>query len=366
MIENRILDIKKVIISGGGTGGHIFPAIAIANELKNKYDCEILFIGANDRMEMQKVPEAGYKIEGLNIIGFDRHNILKNIKVLILFIRSLRKASKIIKEFCPQIVIGVGGYASSAALYAATRLNIPTLIQEQNSLPGITNRVLSKKVDIICVAYPNMQKWFPKNKIVLCGNPVRNTIKNLTDQIENNKCDRKSVLAVGGSLGALTINESIAENIDYFVQNNIYLIWQTGKNYYNKAKKLVEDLEGNNIKVYEFIRDIDKAYNEADFIISRAGALAIAELAIVGKPCLLVPSPNVAEDHQTKNALALADKKAAILVRDNDARTKLIPELDRIINDKELCTTLEKNLKKIAMPNALEKIVNEIEKIVLK
>ncbi|MDR0789179.1 MAG: undecaprenyldiphospho-muramoylpentapeptide beta-N-acetylglucosaminyltransferase [Bacteroidales bacterium] len=350
----------RVIISGGGTGGHIFPAIAIANAIKEKYvDCEIMFIGARDRMEMQKVPEAGYKIEGLNISGFNRQNMLKNFSLPFKLIGCLLKAKRILRMFKPDVVIGVGGYASAAALYVASSLHIPTIIQEQNSFPGITNKILAKRVNRICVAYSGMDKWFPKGKIVMCGNPVRQSISN--SEANSNKQYSKAILVVGGSLGALTINESIARNLDFFVKNDMHLVWQTGKYYYERAKQQTSSLNTDNIKAYEFIKEMDKAYAEADYIISRAGALAISELAIVGKPVILVPSPNVAEDHQTKNAMALSTKDAALLVADSEARANLIPTLKNLINNPVLCSTLKTNIASFAVRDADKKIVEQIE-----
>jgi UDP-N-acetylglucosamine--N-acetylmuramyl-(pentapeptide) pyrophosphoryl-undecaprenol N-acetylglucosamine transferase len=353
----------KVIISGGGTGGHIFPAIAIANALCEQFnDCDILFIGASDRMEMQKVPEAGYRIEGLQISGFNRQHLFNNISLPFKIISAVRRAKHIIRKFNPDVVIGVGGYASAAALYAATRLGIPTIIQEQNSFPGITNRLLSKRVCKICVAYSDMERWFPKENIVFCGNPVRQSIAAISNKENEVSSSNVYVLVVGGSLGALTLNESISKNLSYFVENNINLVWQTGKYYYEKAKKQISNLNSKYIQVYEFIKEMDKAYLKANFIISRAGALAIAELAIVGKPVILVPSPNVAEDHQTKNALALANKNAAIFVKDSVAREELIHTLETLRQDAVLCDMLRKNIKNFAVRDADKKIVEQIKK----
>ena len=353
----------KIIISGGGTGGHIYPAIAIANSLKNKYiNTEILFIGAKGKMEMEKVPDAGYKIEGLWISGLQRKLTIKNILFPLKVIYSLYKAKKIIRNFKPNVVIGVGGYASGPTLRAAINFNIPTLIQEQNSYPGITNKILSKKVDKICVAYEGMEKYFPPEKICLTGNPVRQDITSEEISIDkamnffnlNNKM--KTLLVIGGSLGARTINQSISNILHIFGSLNIQVLWQTGKYYYETAKKEIEKNNFTNIHVFEFINKMEFAYKVADFVISRAGAIAISELCIVAKPVILIPSPNVAEDHQTKNALALVKNKAAILVRDDDAFTKLKENLEKLIYDVDLQNVLSENMKKIAYNNAADKI----------
>lgn len=363
----------KVIISGGGSGGHIFPAVAIANVIKQKYnDADILFIGAKNRMEMEKVPQAGYKIEGLWISGLQRRLTFKNLSFPFKVISSTLKAIMIIKRFKPDIVIGVGGYASGPTLRAATILKLPTLIQEQNSFPGITNKLLAKKVDKICVAYDNMERWFEKEKICFTGNPVR---QNIVD-IENKRdkagvhfdldANKKTVLVVGGSLGALTINDSIAKGLRYFVENDIQVIWQTGKNYFDKAKQVASGFNSNNIKVYDFIYEMDLAYSLADVIISRAGAIAISELCVIGKPTILVPSPNVAEDHQTKNAMALVNKNAGILVRDVESREGLIDHLDMLLQDKDVQKILSDNIKKLGIRDADKRILEEIEELLEK
>ncbi|MDR0970912.1 MAG: undecaprenyldiphospho-muramoylpentapeptide beta-N-acetylglucosaminyltransferase [Bacteroidales bacterium] len=363
----------KVIISGGGSGGHIFPAIAIANAIRAKYaDSDILFIGANKRMEMEKVPLAGYKIEGLPISGLQRRLTWKNILFPFKVVLSLIKAKRIIKKFNPDIAIGVGGYASAPTLKQASKLNIPTIIQEQNSYPGITNKILSKKANKICVAYDNMERWFEKDKICFTGNPVRQNVIDIKGKetkaynffkLEENKT---TILAIGGSLGALTINQSIDEGLKYFVDNNIQLIWQTGKNYYNKAKESISNINSDNIKVFEFIYDMDLAYSAADIIISRAGAMAISELSLIGKPTILIPSPNVAEDHQTKNATALVNKDAAIMVKDVDARENLITTLNDLINDKNKQKTLSDNIVKLGIKDADSRIVEIVEELILK
>ena len=363
----------KAIISGGGSGGHIFPAVAIANAIKVKYnnDADILFIGAKGKMEMEKVPQAGYEIEGLWISGLQRRLTWKNLLFPFKVIYSTIKARTIIKDFKPDIVIGVGGFASGPTLQAASKLKIPTLIQEQNSYPGITNKILAKNVSKICVAYDNMNRWFDEKKICFTGNPVR---KNIVD-IENKRekalshfalnSDKRTVLVVGGSLGALTINESIGNNLNYFIDNNIQVIWQTGKNYFTNAKEKTQIVNTDNIKVFEFISEMDLAYSVADIIISRAGAIAISELCVIGKPTILIPSPNVAEDHQTKNAMALIEKNAAILVKDILSREILITELDNLINNKALQESLSKNIIELGVKDADTRILKIIEELIV-
>lgn len=367
----------KAIISGGGTGGHIFPAIAIANALKEKYpDAEILFVGAKGRMEMQKVPQAGYKIIGLPIVGFQRKKFWKNISFPFKLIYSTIKAKKIVKTFDPDVAIGVGGYASGPTLAAAVSKHVSALIQEQNSYPGVTNKMLADSVDTICVAYDNMNRWFDADKIVFTGNPIRQNISQLYDNIEEKRAkgfetfglnkEKKTVLVIGGSLGALTINESISANLDYFAGNDIQLIWQTGKWFYEKAKTRVKEVDSPLIKVYEFIYDMDQAYALADVIVSRAGAIAVSELCIVGKPCILIPSPNVAEDHQTKNANALVSKNAALMVKDAEAKERLIPAVDELMNDEGLRKEVSSNLQSMGIRDADKRIVEEVEKLVKK
>lgn len=354
---------KKIIISGGGTGGHVFPAIAIANAIKRlQPDTEILFVGANGRMEMEKVPQAGYKIVGFNIAGFQRSFSLKNFSFPFKVLASLRQAKKIIKEFSPDAVIGVGGYASGPVLRVATKMKIPTLIQEQNSYPGITNKILSKKVHRICVAYEGMEKFFPADKIVLTGNPVREEVTKIKDKrqeaLEYFKLDdsKKIILSVGGSLGALTINECIQSNIELLKQNQIQMIWQTGKSFFSKAEQTCISENHSNVKPHQFISRMDLAYAAADIIISRAGAIAISELCIVGKPLILVPSPNVAEDHQTKNAMALTVNNAAIMVKDAEARVNLFETAIKLLNNPEKMNELQKNIKTFARTGADDKI----------
>lgn len=361
----------RAIISGGGTGGHIFPAVAIANAIKAKYaDAEILFIGAKGRMEMEKVPQAGYKIEGLWISGLQRRLTWKNFLFPLKVICSTLKARRIIKRFKPDIVIGVGGFASGPTLEAAARLKVPTLIQEQNSYPGITNKMLASKVDKICVAYDNMTRWFNKSKIEFTGNPIRQMISSLTNKREDAikhfglDSNKRTVLVVGGSLGARTINESIAGGLNYFVENDIQLIWQTGKGYFEKAKEHSSMINSKNINVFEFIYEMDLAYSLADIIISRAGAIAISELCIVGKPTILIPSPNVAEDHQTKNAMALVDKDAAILVKDVDSRNTLLAQLDMLIKDEDKQRRMSENILSLGIKDADERILKIVEGLV--
>ena len=361
----------KFIISGGGTGGHIFPAIAIANELKLNYpNAEILFVGAKGRMEMKKVPEAGYEIIGLEIVGLQRRLTIKNLMFPFKLMKSLKKAKKIIKDFKPAIAIGVGGYASGPTLRVAGNLGIPTLIQEQNSYAGLTNKLLAKKAKKICVAYEGMNAFFPGHKIVLTGNPVRNDILNT-----NNKKAQgishfglnpklKTILIIGGSLGARTINESIKDKLSQIKLANVQLLWQTGSHYYSAMKKAVEEQACSTVFPQEFIKEMDLAYAVSDLIISRAGALSVSELCIVKKPVILVPSPNVSEDHQTKNATSLVDKKAALLVNDVDARTKLVELALDLVENKDSCSALSQNIGMLAKPNAAKEIIAEIKKII--
>ncbi len=356
---------RKFIISGGGSGGHIFPAIAIANALKEKYtDCEILFIGAKDKMEMEKVPAAGYKIEGLWISGFQRSFSPKNLSFPFKLLSSLNKAKSIIKKFKPDLVIGVGGFASGPTLHQAAKLGIPTLIQEQNSYPGITNIILSKKVDKICVAYDNLDKYFPKEKIYFSGNPIRKDVVNIEGkkakalEFFGMRANKPVVLVVGGSLGARTINEAIEENLQNFANNDIQLIWQTGKNYFHQADRAVLNLGKEGIKATKFITKMDLAYAAADIVVSRAGAIAISELCVVKKPTILVPSPFVAEDHQTKNAHALVTYHAAILVKDSEQKEKLMPEILSLTKDKELQQKLIHNIAALGVKDATDSIIS--------
>ena len=360
----------KVIISGGGTGGHIFPAVAIANAIKNRLGdkAEILFIGAEGRMEMEKVPAAGYKIIGLPIAGLQRKLDLKNFILPFKVLNSLLKANKIISSFKPDVVVGVGGYASGSVLFAASMQGIPTLIQEQNSFAGITNKILGRRAKKICVAYEGMEKFFSANKIVLTGNPVR---KDVTQQAHTKEealnffqlqPNRKTILVIGGSLGARTINESIAQHISSFKENNIQLIWQTGKTYFEKAKQTVTD--SNEGKVFDFINRMDMAYSAADLVISRAGALSISELCVLGKATVLIPSPNVSEDHQTKNAMALVSKNAAVLVKDVEAKNNLVTTSLSVIQNEKQLSELRRNIIQLAKADADERICDEIMKLV--
>ena len=360
----------RIIISGGGTGGHVFPAISIANALKEiNENVDILFVGANNRIEMDKVPAAGYKIVGLPIYGFQRKKIWKNFKVIFNLLRSLIKARNIIKSFRPDVIVGVGGYASGPVLRIAGKKGIPTIIQEQNSYAGITNKFLAKKAQKIFVAYEGMEKYFPKEKIILSGNPVRNgliEIENKSDKafkyfdLDKNK---KTVLVLGGSLGAKSINMNILGNYKEFINNNIQLIWQTGRLYYKDIISKTENID-ERIKIMDFITEMEYAYSVADIIISRAGAGTISELCIVGKPVVLVPSPNVAEDHQTKNALALVNKDAALMVKDSEANDQLVSTTISLINNEEKIKTLSNNIKTLAIKDSAKIIADGILKLV--
>ncbi len=357
----------KIIISGGGTGGHIFPAIAIANVLMEQNpDNEILFVGAEGRMEMEKVPAAGYKIKGLPIQGLKRKLSSENIKLVFKLMKSLKMAKKIIADFKPDVVVGVGGYASGPVLRVASKMGIPTLIQEQNSYAGITNKILGKKANKICVAYDNMERFFPEEKIVLTGNPIRNNLLNKDITREEAlkhfglQGDKKIILSIGGSLGARTINESIISHLDVISKFDVQLLWQTGKHHYKDAKSKYEEIKPQNIIVTDFIKRMDLAYKIADVVISRAGAISISELCLLKKPTIFVPSPNVSEDHQTKNAMALTSKNAGILITDKDATENLIDETLKLINDNEKMGELSKNISKFAKNNSAELIVKEI------
>jgi len=354
------------LISGGGTGGHIYPAIAIANELKQRNpSTKFLFVGAKDRMEMEKVPQAGYEIIGLWISGIQRKLTLKNLQFPFKLISSLWKANKIIKKFKPDVVIGTGGFASGPTLQMANRKKIPTLVQEQNSYPGITNKLLAKKANKICVAYDGLERFFPKEKIVKTGNPVRQDLL----EIKKNQKDaqvffklnaaQNTVLVLGGSLGARAINILIESQLNWFKKNNIQLIWQTGKLYYDEYKKY----HNNNLQVHAFLNRMDLAYAAADIIISRAGAGSISELCIVGKPVIFIPSPNVTEDHQTKNAMAIVHKDAAVLCKESEL-DDFQEKLENLILDTSKQEVLSKNIKAMALPNATVAIVNEIEKLI--
>lgn len=361
----------RLIISGGGTGGHIFPAVAIANEFKDRYpDTDILFVGAQDRMEMTRVPEAGYKIVGLWISGLQRKltwsNLLFPLKVLV----SYWKAMRIVKDFQPDVVIGTGGYASGPIMMAATRYRVPSVIQEQNSFAGLTNKQVASKVSKVCVAYEGMEKYFPKEKIVLTGNPVRKDILSIGSKREKAlghfgfDANKKTLLIVGGSLGARTINESIIKGVEKLIEAQIQVIWQTGKGYFDQYKSQLDKYDLRRIRVQDFLKEMDLAYAAADVVVSRSGALAVSEICIAKKPVILVPSPNVSEDHQTKNARALVDKGAAILVADRDASSKLVDEALSLIFDSQRATQLTENIAALARPNATSAIVDEIEKLI--
>ncbi len=361
----------KYIISGGGTGGHIFPAISIANAIRVKDpQAEILFVGAIGRMEMERVPAAGYTIEGLPVRGFDRKNLLKNIRVLIDLRKSIAKARKIIREFKPDIAIGVGGYASAPTLKAASRLGIPTLLQEQNSYAGVTNKMLASKASRICVAYEGMEKFFPKEKIMLTGNPVRQDLFNVQPKAREAyeffgfDQTRKTLLIVGGSLGARTLNQSVTAFLDEIARSGIQVIWQTGKFYIEKAKADAQKFESSEFIVTDFVSRMDYAYAIADLVISRAGASSISELCLLAKPVILVPSPNVAEDHQTKNALALVNKDAAVMIRDAESVQKLIPEALELIRDDNKLAELAKNILLLAQKDSAARIADQILEIV--
>ena len=353
----------KVIISGGGTGGHIFPAIAIARAIEKQIkDVEFLFVGAEDRMEMEKVPSAGYKIIGLWISGLQRKLDKRNFTFPFKVIHSIWKSKKIVKEFKPDLVIGTGGYASAPLIYVAAKRGVPSLIQEQNSYPGITNKILAKYVHRICVAYDKMERFFPSEKLIITGNPIREDIldfdthkEKAQKQFEIDKT-KQTVLVVGGSLGALTINNAIAENIHRIKDLGVNLIWQTGTSFQNKAQQYITDVNVKGINAYTFIKEMDLAYAAADIIISRAGAIAISELCCVSKPIILVPSPNVAENHQFKNAQSLVNKNAAILVEDANANCKLVDTLEDLIKNENLKISLSSKIKKIAVTDAAEKI----------
>jgi UDP-N-acetylglucosamine--N-acetylmuramyl-(pentapeptide) pyrophosphoryl-undecaprenol N-acetylglucosamine transferase len=358
---------RRIIISGGGTGGHIFPAIAIANALKAIDETiDILFVGAEDRMEMEKVPAAGYKIIGLPVAGFYRKQLYKNFQVIIKLINSLLLAWRIIKNYKPDIVIGVGGYASGPMLWMASRAKIPTFIQEQNSYAGITNKILSKKVNKIFVAYGNMHQYFPSDKLIIAGNPVRQGLENTSlkknEAIEYFGLDpnKKVILSIGGSLGARTINQSISKALKLLGNSNVQFIWQCGPYYLKDAQKALVNSGIQNVKLFDFISRMDLAYAAADVIISRAGASSISELCIVGKPVILVPSPNVAEDHQTKNAMALVNIDAALMIPDVEAKENLINELLKLLTNEELCGKLSNNIRKLALYNSAENIAREI------
>ena len=365
------MKIERAIISGGGTGGHIFPAIAIADELKRRNPAlEILFVGAVGKMEMTKVPEAGYKIEGLEIVGFKRKLALSNLLLPFKIVKSLLKARKIVKAFKPQVVIGVGGYASGPTLKAAAMLKFPTVVQEQNSFPGKTNKILSKSVSKICVAYEGLERFFPSDKIVLTGNPTRKEMVEISGK-QNEGFDfygfdasKKTILIIGGSLGARTLNESVVNHLDNLINNDIQVLWQCGKLYHENLEEQLKGKEMKTVKMVQFIQRMDLAYAIADVVISRAGAISVSELCLVKKPTILVPSPNVSEDHQTKNAMALVEKEAAILVKDIVAKEELMPLAMELLTNENKKSSLIENIAKIGKPNATSEIVDVIESIV--
>ena len=361
----------KFIISGGGTGGHIFPAISIANALKKRYpDAEFLFVGAEGRMEMEKIPQAGYAIKGLPVSGLDRSNLFRNIKVIARLFKSISMAKKIVRDFKPHVVIGVGGYASGPTLYAANRLRISTVLQEQNSYAGVTNKLLARKAARICVAYEGMERFFPKEKIVLTGNPVRQDFLEVKPK-DAEACrffgfetGKKTLLIIGGSLGARTINQSVTKGLEMLKSAGIQVLWQSGKFYIEDVRKSAALSNNPNLMVTDFVTRMDYAYSVADLVISRAGAGSISELCLLGKPAILVPSPNVAEDHQTKNAMALVNKDAAIMITDKDAPDLLITKALELIADDERLSALGQNALALAQLNSAERIADEIMNLI--
>ncbi len=357
----------KFILSGGGTGGHIYPAVAIADELRSRYpNAEFLFVGASNRMEMDKVPQAGYKIEGLWISGIQRKLTLKNLVFPFKLMTSLMRSRNIIKAFKPDAVIGTGGFASGPLLQVATSRKVPSLIQEQNSYPGITNKLLGKKVNTICVAYKGLEKFFPKEKLKLTGNPIRKDLLEVKGKHIEGKDTFKlihskhTLLVLGGSLGARRINQLIESNLDFFESQNVQLIWQCGRLYYDQYKQYNEL---KYIQVHAFLNNMDMAYAAADIIISRAGAISVSELCIVGKPTIFIPSPNVAEDHQTKNAKAVADKNAAVLIKESSLDSDFQNQFSELISNEEKRKELSKNIEALALINATNDIVDEVEKL---
>ena len=359
----------RVIIAGGGTGGHIFPAVAIGHALQRMSPgTELLFVGAKNKMEMEKVPQEGFEIIGLDIAGFRRGSILKNLSLPLKLLKSRMQARSIIKQFKPGVIVGVGGYASFPVLNAGQSMNVPTLIQEQNSFAGKSNKILGKRAKAICVAYENMEQFFPKDKIIITGNPVRKNISDMAKTTEEGlakfglSAGVRTILIVGGSLGAKSINESIDEGLDDLLKADVQVIWQTGKPYYEQAKKRAEAYS-DKVKVFDFIKEMDCAYAAADVVISRAGALAIAELCIVGKPVVFVPYPHAAEDHQTSNAMALVKRNAAMLVKDTDAKTTLIKTLKTLLQDSNIQKAMSTNLKAMAIKNADERIAGKVIEI---
>ena len=352
----------RYLISGGGTGGHIFPAVSIANALKElDPEAQILFVGALGRMEMERVPQAGYEIVGLPVRGFNRAQPWKNVSVLVDLVKSIRQVRRIIRDFKPDVGVGVGGYASGAAMWAAAQMGIPILLQEQNGFAGVTNKILKDKAAKICVAYEGMERFFPADKIILTGNPVR---QNLTSGIKNQNSKIKNLLIIGGSLGARTINEAIKAALPQLAKSDLHVVWQTGKVYYEKCKEAwVAAGSPKNIECLDFLSDMPDRYANADLVISRAGASSISELCLLGKPAILVPSPNVAEDHQTHNALALVNKNAAVLVKDADAADQLVTTALELINDKNRLEQLHTNVLKLAQTDSAKRIAEEVIKL---
>lgn len=359
----------RILISGGGTGGHIFPALSIADACRRRFGADILFVGAEGRMEMEKVPAAGYTIQALPVAGFNRKQPLKNFSVLVRLYKSLRKAKKILREFKPDIAIGVGGYASGPMLKEAQKAGIPTLIQEQNSYPGVTNKLLAPKARCVCVAYDGMEAYFPADKIVATGNPIRKNLTGTTLTPEEARksfgleADRPTLLVVGGSLGARTINETMQAIVGKLVESGIQVIWQTGKNYEGPKEARAFGAGEKSLVITPFVSDMAAAYSAATLVVSRAGAGTISELELLGKPCILVPSPNVAEDHQTKNARALSSRGAAILISDKDCREQLSGEISDTINNPGKLRKMHEAILSLALPDSDEKIADEIEKL---
>jgi UDP-N-acetylglucosamine--N-acetylmuramyl-(pentapeptide) pyrophosphoryl-undecaprenol N-acetylglucosamine transferase len=365
------MDILRIIISGGGTGGHIFPALSIAGEFKKRFpDCEILFVGALGRMEMEKVTASGYRIIGLPVIGFPRKPGFIIFRFLIRLLQSMRIARQIVGEFRPDIAIGVGGYASGPLLRAALSRHVPSLIQEQNSFAGKTNKWLGKNVNCICVAYEGMERFFPEEKIIITGNPVRSDIFSVIHPKEEALSwfqlsgGRKTVLITGGSLGARSLNNAVLTNLEKIRELNISVIWQTGSYYFSEMTEKTKGVLPDSVRIYQFLDRIDLAYAAVDLVVARAGAGTISELCLVGKPVILVPSPNVAEDHQTKNAMALVEKEAAILIRDTEIGDKMIPEVVSLLNDTVRMTHLSENIRKMALPEATSRIIEEALKLI--
>lgn len=363
------MDSLRVIIAGGGTGGHIFPAVAVGHALKRlNPDMQLLFVGAKDKMEMEKVPQEGFEIIGLDIAGFNRSNIFKNITLPFKLIKTRMQSRNIIKQFRPGAIVGVGGYASFPVLHAGQGMNIPTLIQEQNSYAGKSNKILGRRAKAICVAYEGMDKFFPKDKLIMTGNPVRKSISAMNRTSEEGKKffglrhDVRTVLVVGGSLGARSINEAVDAGLEEIAGTGIQLIWQTGKPYFETAKKRAAPF-GDKVRVYDFIREMDYAYAAADVVISRAGALAIAELCIAGKPVIFVPYPHAAEDHQTSNAMALVERSAAVMVTDSEVKNELVDKLKMVLSDNEMQQIMTRNLSAMAITDADERIAKKVMEI---